>query len=259
MTRERRTAPLRVLGLVLARGGSKGVPRKNIHLLAGQPLIAYTARAAIAATRLSRIVVSTDDPEIAKVAERWLLEVPFLRPPELARDDTPSLPVVQHALACLEAEGDRYDAVCQLQPTSPLRRLGEIDASIAMLEQSGADSVMTVSRVPDEYNPHWVYFRGPDGALRLSTGEATPLPRRQALPAAFHRDGSVYVTRRDVVMNQNTLYGSRVLGLVVDGERVNIDRLEDFEKAEAILRRCAADRHHPVAGLAGIGERPCAE
>jgi CMP-N,N'-diacetyllegionaminic acid synthase len=227
----------RVLGLVLARGGSKGVPRKNLRLLSGQPLIAYTADAARAARRLARIVVSTDDDEIAEVARQWGLEVPFLRPSELAQDDTPSLPVVQHAIACLEARGDTFDAVCQLQPTSPLRAPGEIDSCIDLLEVQSADCVMTVARVPDEYNPHWVYFRDADGVLRLSTGAPAPLPRRQVLPPAYHRDGSVYVTRRDVIVQGNSLYGSRVLGVVMDGAgRVNIDRPEDLEHAEALLQ-----------------------
>jgi CMP-N-acetylneuraminic acid synthetase len=233
-----------VLGLILARGGSKGVPRKNIKLLAGQPLLAYTAQAALASRRLTRVVVSTDDPEIAAVARQCGLDVPFMRPDWLAQDDTPSLPVVQHAIGRLEAEGEQYDAVCQLQPTSPFRQPGEIDECIQLLEERDADCVMTVARVPDEYNPHWVYFQVADGALRLSTGERVPPPRRQVLPPAFHRDGSVYVTRSDVIQH-HSLYGSRVFGLTVGGrDRVNIDRLEDFARAESIL--AGASRRTPA-------------
>ena len=140
----------------------------------------------------------------------------------------------------LEAHGERFDAICQLQPTSPLREPGEIEACIALLEDGAADAVMTVAAVPQEHNPHWVYFMDADGELRLSTGATTPPPRRQALPPAYHRDGSVYVTRRDVVMEQNSLYGSRVLGLVMSGsDCVNIDHLNDFAEAESILRRRA--------------------
>jgi CMP-N,N'-diacetyllegionaminic acid synthase len=225
-----------VLGLVLARGGSKGVPRKNIRLLAGRPLLAYTADVARAATRLARVIVSTEDEEIAAVARQCGFEVPFMRPVSLAQDDTPSLPVVQHALHVLEQAGERYDAVCQLQPTSPLREAGEVDACIEMLEHEHADCVMTVAPVPDEFNPHWVYLRGADGRLQISTGEKFPLPRRQLLPPAYRRDGSVYVTCREVVMTQNSLYGERVLGYVVDRvNRVNIDTPDDFRAAEAIL------------------------
>jgi CMP-N,N'-diacetyllegionaminic acid synthase len=235
---------MRVLGLVPARGGSKGVPRKNVRPLGGRPLLHWTAEAALAATRLSRVVLTTDDPEIAEVGGAGGLEVPFLRPAELARDETPTLPVVQHALRMLEAAGDRFDAVCLLQPTSPFRTPQDIDACVALLAAGDADAVVTVLRVPAEHNPHWVYFRGGDGALRLATGEAEPIPRRQALPPAFHRDGSVYVTRRDVVLDGHSLYGGRVLGYETDAARsVNVDDLDDWARAEAMLaafRRPAA-------------------
>ena len=227
---------MRVLGLVAARGGSKGLPRKNIRPLCGKPLLQYTAESALAARRLARVVLTTDDEEIAEVGRRCGLDVPFMRPAELAADDTPTLPVVRHALAWMEAHGDYFDAVCQLQPTNPLRRTEDIDACIELLERSGADAVMTVLPVPAEHNPHWVYFRDEGGRLRLSTGEAAPIPRRQELPPAFHREGSVYVTRRDVVMEGNSLYGERVIGHLMDADRcVNIDGPEDWERAEALL------------------------
>ncbi len=226
----------RVLGLVPARGGSKGIPRKNIRLLGGRPLLAYTATAALAASRLTRVVLSTEDPEVAETGTQCGLDVPFLRPVDLAQDATPSLAVVQHALRWLEARGERYDAVCLLEPTSPLRSAEEIDACIALLEQSGADAVVTVRRVPDELNPHWTYLPDAAGFLRLSTGEATPLPRRQDLPPAYHRDGSVYVTRRDVALDRNSMYGDRLIGYVVaDRPWVNIDTAADWARAEALV------------------------
>ncbi|MBL8172211.1 MAG: acylneuraminate cytidylyltransferase family protein [Acidobacteria bacterium] len=228
---------MRVLGLIPARGGSKGVPGKNIKLLAGKPLLAYTAAAALAAQHLSRVVLSTDDEQIAAVGRACGIEVPFLRPAELAQDHSPTLPVVQHALRTLEAAGEQFDAVCLLQPTNPLRRAVDIDACITLFEREQADSVVTVLPVPAEYNPHWVYFRAADGSLRLSTGESTPIPRRQALPPAFHREGSVYVTRRDVILEENSLYGQRVLGVELDPTRsVNIDTPDDWAHAEALLQ-----------------------
>lgn len=228
---------IRVLGLIPARGRSKGVPGKNIKLLAGKPLLAYTAAAALAAQHLSRVVLSTDDEQIAAVGRACGIEVPFLRPAELAQDHSPTLPVVQHALRTLEAAGEQFDAVCLLQPTNPLRRAADIDACITLLEREQADSVVTVLPVPAEYNPHWVYFRAADGSLRLSTGESTPIPRRQALPPAFHREGSVYVTRRDVILEENSLYGQRVLGVELDPARsVNIDTPDDWAHAEALLQ-----------------------
>jgi len=145
---------------------------------------------------------------------------------------------VRHALGSLEEEGEGYEAVCLLQPTTPLRLGSDIDGCIELLVRSGADAVMTVLPVPAEHNPHWVYFQGADGLLRLSTGEASPIARRQELPPAYHREGSVYVTRRRVVMEGNSLYGSKVAGYPVDPARtVNIDDLEDWARAEALLSR----------------------
>jgi CMP-N,N'-diacetyllegionaminic acid synthase len=227
---------MRVLGLITARGGSKGLPRKNIRLLCGKPLLEYTAECALAARHLSRVILSTDDAEIAEVGRRCGLDVPFMRPAELAADNTPTLPVVQHALGWMEAHDEYFDAICQLQPTNPLRRPEVIDACIELLEESDADAVMTILPVPAEYNPHWVYFGGANGQLYLSTGEVTPIPRRQELPPSFHREGSVYVTRRDVVMKGNSLYGKRVIGHLVDAAHsVNIDGPEDWKRAQAIL------------------------
>jgi CMP-N-acetylneuraminic acid synthetase len=163
--------------------------------------------------------------------------VPFLRPIELASDETPTLPVVQHAVSSLEKVGDRFDAVCLLQPTNPFRTPSDIDACVELLAASHADAVVSVLSVPSEYNPHWVYFRASDGRLRLSTGEFEPLPRRQVLPQAFHREGSVYVTRRDVIMLSNSLYGARVIGYEVSRtDCVNIDTQSDWVRAETMIR-----------------------
>ncbi len=227
---------MRVLGIVPARGGSKGIPRKNVRYLCGRPLLAYTAEAALKARRLTRVVLSTEDEEIARVGREYGLEVPFLRPTELAQDDSPTLPVVQHVLRQLLASGDSYDAVCLLQPTHPLRRAEDIDFCIGMLEDSGADAVVSVLPVPAEHNPHWTYFRAPGGNLRLSTGEASPIPRRQSLPPAFHREGSIYVTRAPVILEQNSLFGARLLGHEVDpAQSVNIDGPHDWQRAEHLI------------------------
>lgn len=229
---------MRTLGIIPARGGSKGVPRKNIKLLGGKPLLQYTAEAALAARRLTRVILTTEDEEIAAVGRRCGLDVPFLRPAELAMDDTPTLPVVQHAVRTIEAESDNYDFICVLQPTNPLRRPEDIDACLSLLEQNDLDSVISVLPVPYEYNPHWVYLRNEAGLLRLSTGEANPPACRQALPAAFHREGSVYVTRRNVLMEHNSLYGERVVGHLMSVDHcVNIDTPQDWIRAEAMLRK----------------------
>jgi len=226
---------MRVLGIVPARGGSKGIPGKNVRPLGGKPLLVHTAEAALAARRLSRVVLTTDDERIAEIGRGCGLEVPFLRPAELAMDDTPTLPVLQHAVTELEKKGDRFDAVCLLQPTSPFRRAGDIDGCIELLETEGLDAVVSVLPVPPEHNPHWVYFRDREGLLRLATGEDQPIPRRQELPPAFHRDGSVYVTRRDVLMEENSLYGRRLGGFLADSRSVNLDTPADWERAERLF------------------------
>jgi CMP-N,N'-diacetyllegionaminic acid synthase len=173
---------------------------------------------------------------VAELGRACGLEVPFSRPANLAGDETPMLLVVEHALRWLEAQGDAVDAVCLLQPTHPLRRGEDIDACIELCDRSGADAVITVMDVPFEFNPHWVYFRSETGELLLATGGPAPIARRQDLPPAFCREGSVYVTRRDVVLRQGSLYGRRLLAVPVDRARsVNLDTPEDWSRAEAIL------------------------
>lgn len=227
---------MHILGLIPARGGSKGVPRKNIRLLGGKPLVGYTIDAARRAARIDRVVVSTEDDEIAKIAEALGAEVPFRRPPELARDDSPTLSAVQHAVKVLENQGWQCDAICLLQPTFPFRSSADIDACIDKFEQTHADCVVTVHRVPHQFNPHWVYFESENGTLHISTGETAPIPRRQELPPAFHRSGSIYVTRTKVVMEQSLLYGERLVGFETPAaDACNIDSLEDWERAEALL------------------------
>jgi CMP-N-acetylneuraminic acid synthetase len=227
---------MRVLGIIPARGGSKGVPRKNIRLLCGKPLLAYTIESSLQAKRLARTILSTEDNEIAEVGRTHGADVQFLRPVELAQDNTPSFDVVLHTVNELESQGDVYDAVCLLQPTNPLRRSADIDICIGLLESSGSDSVISVLSVPDPYNPKWVYWRNAQGELSLSTGESSPVSRRQDLPAAFHRDGSIYVTRRNVLDDHRNLYGTKVHGYELNAENsVNIDTVEDWTSAEKIL------------------------
>lgn len=228
---------MRVLGIIPARGGSKGVPRKNIKMLCGKPLLAYTAETALASKLLTRVILSTEDVEIAEVGRSVGVDVPFVRPQELAQDTTPTMPVVIHAIKSLEALGEHYDAVCLLQPTNPLRSSRDIDNCIDLLEKTGADSVISVLPVPDTYNPNWVYWQSTEGRMTLSTGENEPVVRRQDLPRAFHREGSVYVTKRDVLFQHGNLYGSEIQGYEMDPwYSVNIDTLEDWYRAERHIK-----------------------
>src|SRR5262249_42617407 len=176
---------MKVLGIVPARGGSKGIPRKNIAPLMGKPLLAYTAVAARGAGRLTRTLLSTDDEEIARVGREYGLDVPFLRPPELARDDTPTIPVLQDVVRKLEAAGDRYDAILVLQPTNPLRRAEDIDGAIELLERTGADSVISFVDVGEKH-PARMKIISPEGQVTnppfAEQFEGQP---RQALPKLY--------------------------------------------------------------------------
>ncbi|MCX6351887.1 MAG: acylneuraminate cytidylyltransferase family protein [Bacteroidetes bacterium] len=224
---------MKVLGIITARGGSKGVPRKNIKLLAGKPLLYYTAIPALNAKSLSKVCLSTDDAEIAEVGKSLGVDVPFLRPAALAEDATPTLPVLQHALNFYKEQGEVFDAICLLQPTNPLRQTHVIDACVNKLFEQDLDSVVTTLKVPYEYNPHWVFFEQDNGELKLSTGGTEPITRRQALPAAYHREGSVYVTKANVILEQNSLYGKRVGGYLLELPcPINIDTMDDWAVAE---------------------------
>jgi len=233
---------VRVLALIPARGGSKGVPRKTVRALGGKPPLGYTIAAARAAGGIDRVVVSTEDDEIAAVARSLGAEVPFTRPAALAQDDTAMLPVIVHALESVAAAGWTPDTVCLLQPTFPFRRPQDIDACIDALQSKHADCVISVHRVPHQFNPHWVYVEKPDGSLQLATGENEPILRRQELPPAFHRSGAVYVSRASVITERGSLYGDRVVGYETPAESgCNIDTMDDWTQAEALIARRGAD------------------
>lgn len=236
---------MNVLAVIPARGGSKGIPRKNVRLLGGRPLIEWTFLAARGAASLTRVVVSTDDPEIADVARAAGVEVPFLRPPELAADDTPMVPVLQHLLRTLERdEGYVPDALVLLQPTSPLRRAEHVDAAVALLAgDPAADAVVSVVTVPHHYHP-WSVMRLDDGGALVPVveGEGTRVLRRQDKPVVYARNGAaVYAVRRDVLLEQGTMFGRRCLPLLMTHEEsIDIDGPFDLELAELLLARRAA-------------------
>jgi CMP-N-acetylneuraminic acid synthetase len=228
---------MRVLGIVTARGGSKGIPRKNLVPLLGQPLLAYTAQAALAAKHLTRTVLSTEDAEIARVGREYGLDVPFPRPAELARDDTPTIPVLQDVVCKLEAAGERYDAILVLQPTTPLRRPEDIDGAIELLERTGADSVLSFVDVGEKH-PARMKFLTPEGRV-IDPPFAEPFEgqRRQDLPRLYLREGSIYLTRRDVLMRQHSLKGRDCRAWIIPPERAcNIDTPFDLQIAEQMLQ-----------------------
>ena len=231
----------KVLGVIPARGGSKGIPRKNLAPVAGRPLLAFTVESALAARSLSRVVVSTEDAEIAEVARGLGAEVPFLRPEALAGDEVPAVPVLQHAVQALEAEGFRPDCIVCLQPTSPLRRAEHIDAAVELLLREKADSVVTVVPVPHNMNPLSV-MRMEGGRLVPFLPDAPPVLRRQDKPEVFARNGpAVAVMTRETLMEGGRLYGERTLPLPMAPEdSLDVDGPEDLERLRTLLEARSA-------------------
>lgn len=235
-----------VLGLIPARGGSKGVPRKNLRLLAGRPLIAYAIDVARAATSIGRVIVSTDDQEIRNVAHQHGAEIPFLRPPELAADDTLDFPVFEHALKWLEAhEGYRPDIVVHLRPTSPFRTAEDIDRAVDLLwRHPEAHAVRSVAT--PRQNP-FKMWRVEGGVLHPLIGrpedELYNQPRQQ-LPAVYWQNGCIDVTRYETIMSKRSMTGTVVLPLIMSEQHfVDLDVPADFDLAEGLIRNQVARPH----------------
>jgi YrbI family 3-deoxy-D-manno-octulosonate 8-phosphate phosphatase len=254
-------APARTIALIPARGGSKGIPRKNIRQFAGYPLIAYSIAAGLQAERVTRVLVSTDDEEIAVVARAWGAETPFLRPAELAQDDTPDLPVFRHALEWL-AENENYhpDVVIQLRPTSPIRPKGCVDAAVdTLLTHAGADSVRGV--VPAGQNPHkmWRLPPGGEGPMEnLLNVEGIPEPYnapRQSLPPVHWQTGHIDAIRASVILN-GSMSGEAVYPLLIDPRfTVDLDNLSDWARAEWLANSAGLDMVWPGRPRRPLPER----
>jgi CMP-N-acetylneuraminic acid synthetase len=228
---------MRVLGIVTARGGSKSIPRKNLAMLGGKSLLQWTAQAALRAQLLTRTVLSTDDEEIAAAGRAAGLEVPFLRPPELAQDTTPTIPVLQDVVRRLEASGDRFDAVFTLQPTNPLRLSSDIDGAIALLGETGADSVIGFASVGERHPARMKLIEAEGRVANPEFAEAFEGQRRQDLPPLYLRDGSVYLTRRDVLMRQNSIQGNDCRAWLIPPQRAcNVDEPLDLYLCEQLLK-----------------------
>ena len=238
-----------VLALIPARGGSNSIPRKNIRPFAGQPLLAYSIAGGLAAKTVTRVIVSTDDEEIAAVARRYGAETPFLRPAEFSLDNTPDLPVFQHALHWLaEREAYRPEIVVQLRPTSPFRRVRHIDQAVHCLtDRPEADAVRAVC-IPFQ-NPFKMWQIGPDGFMRplipdVEVGEHTDMHQRvepynmprQALPDVYWQTGYVDAAWTDTILTKNSMTGERILPLIIDpSEWIDIDSPDDWRRAERLL------------------------
>ena len=224
-----------VLALVPARGGSRGIPRKNITPLAGKPLLHWTIEAALACDRIERVLVSTDEPEIADVALACGADVPFLRPAVLASDEAPGIDPVLHAVRWLEErEGYRPEWVALLQPTSPLRSTDDIRGALALGEGRGAAAVVSVTEAAQ--HPWWMKTMDDGGRLRDWSEVPERAARRQDLPPAYALNGAIYLVRRRALMAQESLAPEPCLGFEMPPERsLDVDTAWDLHLAHLIL------------------------
>lgn len=226
-----------ILAIIPARGGSKGVPRKNVRELNGKPLIGYTIEAAKKSNKVSRVVVTTEDIEIATVSREYKAEVPYLRPDELSQDNSPTMECVLHMLNYLEkTEGYVPDYVLLLQCTSPLRNHNHINEAIDKLLNSDYDSIVSVCEA--EVNPYWAnIFEG--DKLKYFIEEGRKITRRQELPNVYRMNGAIYLIKTEVLKKQKTFEPEEVMGYIMDSySSVDIDTEMDFKIAEAIIKEC---------------------
>ena len=233
---------MKVLGVITARGGSKGIPGKNIKDLCGQPLIAYTIKAAQESGVFDRIILSTDDEKIAGVAKKYGCEVPFMRPAELAQDDTPHLPVMQHAVKWMKENQDYHpDYAAILQPTAPLRQPWHIKEALDLLLKQKADSVVAVTEIPGHFSPYWAVTCDENSLGKLFVGEPIRkrIPRRQSFPQkTYSNSGTLYMFKTELLFDNEepNFYGDRVAIYPVDEKYcINIDEPRDWELAEKAM------------------------
>jgi len=228
-----------VLGIIPAREGSKGIPGKNIRQLGGKPLVVYSIEAASASRLLSRTLVSTDSEAIADVCRKYQIEIPFLRPKNLAGDQSPAIEYIAHCLDFLQREQEyRPDAIVLLQPTSPFRTGADIDACIRLLLDNPVDSVVSVSQLPGKYHPSWQFQIDAEGRLAPWQEWSAMPSTRQALPATYVRNGAVYAFWRESFEAFGNIYGESTLAYIMPPERsINIDDTDDWIQAKKVIQQ----------------------
>ena len=231
----------RILAVVPARGGSKGVPRKNLRTIQGVPIVCRAGHCAKECKEFDRIVISTDDEEIANAAEEAGLAAPFRRPPEISDSRAGDWEVMNHALVTMERiDNVRYDIVVLLQPTAPLRRSRDVSGAIKLLIDGQYDAVWTVTETDLKYHPiKQMYVRDGKISFAMPAGEAIPI--RQELETPYHVNGVAYALTRSCILDQKNRLGRKTGAYIVEGPSVSIDEEEDFEKVEAVLASSTAD------------------
>jgi CMP-N,N'-diacetyllegionaminic acid synthase len=227
----------KILGLITARAGSRGVPGKHHKLLNGQQLITYTIRAALNSKLLDTVALSSDCHETISVTSDFpQVEIPFVRPAHLCMDETPMLPVIQHAVEFYSSLGTDFDYVCLLQPTTPFRSEQLIDDAISRMLSVGAESLITVRSTPHVYNPYWCLKVNDRGRLQPVISDQRWITRRQDLPTTFHRDGQLYILSASMI-NQGKLMDEDTIAFVNDNSPdINVDTPTDWYAAEKWLR-----------------------
>ena len=225
----------KVLGIIPARGGSKGIPGKHTRKLVGQSILAYAAVSARESGVIDRLILSSNDEGIINEAQTQGIEVPFARPSELAQDDTAMLPVLQHAVETLENEGWQPEIILLLQATAPLRKAQHIRDAVAKLRETEADSVVSVLEIPHLFAPQKALKMGDEG-LDFWLRDGKKITRRQQLQPAYAREGTVYAFWRTTLMEKDSIYGERCLPLLLKAEdSLTLDTEADWQRAERLL------------------------
>lgn len=233
----------RILALIPARGGSKGIPGKNIKQLHGHPLIAYTISEARASKYVDEVVVTTDSLEIAEASRRYGARVPFMRPADLSNDAAKSIDALVHGVRTLESMGEQYDVVIWLQPTSPLRRSNEIDSALEVFFSHGEMGLVSVCQVSE--NPVLTRRFDKFGVLHPLLPMSSTV-RRQDMPAFYHVDGAIYINKTSDVSPELSLNDNPIGYEMPKDRSLDIDEIEDFIRAEEILRKLDDSEPHVV-------------
>ncbi|MEA2015212.1 MAG: acylneuraminate cytidylyltransferase family protein [Actinomycetota bacterium] len=224
-----------ILGLIPARCGSKGLPRKNIKPLLGKPLIVWTIEQALASKYLDRVIVSTDDKEIVEVSKKYGAEVPFMRPKELATDEAKGIDVVLHTIDWIEKNDQLYDLVMLLQPTSPLRKSEDIDKAIELLILKKAKAIVSVCEV--DHHPLWANILPEDGCMKGFIKTEIMNKSRQELPVFYRLNGAIYFAYCNYLKRQKSFFGRDTFAYIMPQERsIDIDDEIDFKLAEFLMK-----------------------
>jgi CMP-N,N'-diacetyllegionaminic acid synthase len=236
MINKKSVASNKVLGLILARGGSKGFKNKNIANLSGKPLIAWTIRSALKSKKITDVVLSTDSAKIAMIAKKFGAQVPFLRPKHLAKDNSPSVDAIEHAIKFLKKIGKNYKFIYLLEPTSPLRDFSDIDNAIKKISNSKADALVSVSKA-ESLNPVYLYKRGKNSKIKPFKKYKKNNIRRQDLEPIYFLEGSAYISKTSTLLERRTFcHNNTIMQLMPKWKSLEIDDSLDLVLAKAIIK-----------------------